>query len=396
MNILVISAVDPCHAAHNRLHDLLGQLSLRNSVDVISSRAWWLEDQKKPLYNNLYYEGAMQSILSRIQVAYLGPEGEHPAKQEMLAFSRFADISRALGRFDYDLIFNYNTIISGISKHILTLPTPMVLDLADDIASMVGDSPMMPKPLARTSTLLAKSAVRMTISMSDAVTMPTRSLSVTYGIPASRCHIIPNGVDPELFRKTNPSLAKEKFGVGNKMVIGFVGVLREWVDMDMLLESLRLVSQSVPNTHLLVVGAEGPITRFKMMASDLDVLDKVTFTGNIPYSEVPEAISAMDVAVIPFKMNEVTQNALPLKLFEYMACEIPVISQRLSPIVEAVGDNIMYAGCEEELAENTISIMRNPEVTKEATERCRQMVESDWSWDAICRRLETLMNSLVK
>ena len=56
------------------------------------------------------------------------------------------------------------------------------------------------------------------------------------------------------------------------------------------------------------------------------IAENVIFTGNIQYLDVPDYISSMDICLLPFDTGMVSQNALPLKLFEYMACPVPVIS----------------------------------------------------------------------
>lgn len=61
--------------------------------------------------------------------------------------------------------------------------------------------------------------------------------------------------------------------------------------------------------------------------------------------------SAMDFCLIPFKRSSISENALLLKLFEYMACEKPIISTELPGIKAVVGNKVMYAANEDEYKE---------------------------------------------
>jgi glycosyltransferase involved in cell wall biosynthesis len=59
----------------------------------------------------------------------------------------------------------------------------------------------------------------------------------------------------------------------------------------------------------------------------------VHFLGQKPYSELPAYCKAFDVALMPFKLNELTLNANPLKVREYLAAGLPVVS---TPIPEVM------------------------------------------------------------
>ena len=118
-----------------------------------------------------------------------------------------------------------------------------------------------------------------------------------------------------------------------------MGVLREWVDLTPVYQVLK----KMDNTKLLIVGQEGLFRENQELVKKFGVQDKVIFTGNVPYVRVPEYIAAMDVCLIPFKNNDISHNAVPLKLFEYMACEKPVISSRIAGVQQIAKNNIFYA-----------------------------------------------------
>jgi glycosyltransferase involved in cell wall biosynthesis len=72
-------------------------------------------------------------------------------------------------------------------------------------------------------------------------------------------------------------------------------------------------------------------------SADLAVLDgvpNVHLLGARPYDEVPAYLEAFDAAIIPFKLNGLTEDTNPIKLYEYLAAGKPVIS---TPLPEAIG-----------------------------------------------------------
>ena len=68
----------------------------------------------------------------------------------------------------------------------------------------------------------------------------------------------------------------------------------------------------------------------------LKALPNVHFLGRKSYSELPGYCRAFDVALMPFRVNELTLNANPLKVREYLAAGLPVVSSDI-PEVRKVG-----------------------------------------------------------
>ena len=76
---------------------------------------------------------------------------------------------------------------------------------------------------------------------------------------------------------------------------------------------------------LLIVGGGIGYEETVNLAKTYGITDNVKFTEVFPYHEIPDYIACMDICTIPFKNDHVARKPLPLKLFEYMACEKPVI-----------------------------------------------------------------------
>jgi len=62
----------------------------------------------------------------------------------------------------------------------------------------------------------------------------------------------------------------------------------------------------------------------------------VHFTGHIPYENLPEYLSATDLIILPYKINEATQNIFPLKFFESLATGKPVVSTKLPSLSDYI------------------------------------------------------------
>jgi glycosyltransferase involved in cell wall biosynthesis len=392
----VLSPVDLRHAAHNRLHDLIRELSKRHEIDSITTYAWWLDSDEGASYESECHDCFLKEIMSRTRVEYLANTRENPITQEILAPLRYRELLARLNNKSYDVIFNYNTILSGLLLSHRLSRTPMVYDLADDIAVMAADSRMTPKAARSLVGPIGTTMVRAACRRSSLVTVATPRLSRTYGVPNSKIRVVPNGVDTLLFKPGNMEEAKAKFGVQGKTVIGYVGVLREWVDIDGMLQALRILKEYPINPCLMIVGGEGRLSEFMSRAKTLNLESRVVFVGTLPYARVPEAMAAMDVGLIPFRPTTVGMNALPLKLFEYMACGVPVVSQRIGPVVDAVGDRIIYASDGAELAGGIYEVISSPNETQCRKEDGLTLVRANWNWESIGSRLDDILRDAAK
>ncbi len=172
-----------------------------------------------------------------------------------------------------------------------------------------------------------------------AVSNPLRDYVLSLGVSAERVQVLPNGVDAALFYPAprNPEL-RVKYGFGDGPVLGFVGGLRPWHGVQVLpLLVERLVSLH-PRVRLVIVG-EGPMrTELEAAFSARNIQAHVTFTGSLPHVDVSELIRQFDVALAPYPVLDHAFYFSPLKLFEYMACGVPVVAAAVGQIAEVIRD----------------------------------------------------------
>lgn len=140
--------------------------------------------------------------------------------------------------------------------------------------------------------------------------------------------LIPNGVDYEFIQSVKPSDVDSPpadllpiLGQG-KPIIGYSGALAEWFDYDLLIQA----ANRYPDFLFVLVGVDYDGT---LMQSRLLDQPNIYYLGLKNYQELFEYVWRFDIAVIPFKINDITLATSPVKLFEYMACEKPVVTTAL-------------------------------------------------------------------
>jgi glycosyltransferase involved in cell wall biosynthesis len=130
--------------------------------------------------------------------------------------------------------------------------------------------------------------------------------------------LVTHGVEVPHFRKAcDPQTpVPEEMKRLQGPVIGFFGLIADWVDLDLI----RFLAQSRPDCNFVLIG------KVTTDVSLFEGLDNVHLLGQKTYEELPGYVKAFDIAVLPFVMNELTIASNPLKLREYLAAGLPVVS----------------------------------------------------------------------
>jgi len=201
------------------------------------------------------------------------------------------------------------------------------------------------------------------------------------GIPSHRIHFVPNGVDCTLFNPDTTSMAmRQKYGLVNKIVIGYVGGFAPWHKLDLLVRVAISVTQSMPEVRFLLVGDDRG-RQVENMVHEHALADRVILSGGVPHSEVPSYINAMDIAVLPSTLNYMS----PMKIYEYMAMRKPVIAPSGNSITEAVvipyqNGLLFEAGSQDSLKDAIITLAKDPELAQKMGAQAREFVQSNFTW----------------
>ena len=147
-----------------------------------------------------------------------------------------------------------------------------------------------------------------------------------YGLPPARVQVVPNGVNTDLFVPMDRSSCRVRIGLeANEPVLGFIGSLVPWQGVDIMIRAIAEIRRQGTAVHMLIVG-EGPDRpRLEVLAESEGLGGCSTFTGSVPYRDVPTYVGAMDIAL---SLKPPLLPGSPLKVREYMACARPVVASR--------------------------------------------------------------------
>ena len=394
MRILVTSIIDLRKTTHSRTHEIVNHLASSHEVTTLCLNAWWMtRPDGSLLYGDDYYKQYFTDLKEKVKVIHFAEAGVRPFLQEMSFARRAGDVLDTIGARNMDVHLNCGTHISGyaVGRKMKQWGIPTVFDVYDDLPERARMSPQVPGPLKYLGWLVALWAYRKNMGLADRVTVITEALRGAYRWGMDKSQIVPNGVDAELFAPQQGTSLRERLGVSDDFVIGYVGLLREWVELEPPLQALAHSKVELPKAKLLIVGEEGALQQVKDLAAKYGVTDRVLFAGTVPYTEVPQYISAMDVCLIPIAESADCQRAFPLKLLEYMACEKPVISTPVAGVKEVAGSRVLYASGSEELAERIAQLHQDEDLRSEMGREGRRFVEERYTWKRACSALEEVL-----
>lgn len=147
-------------------------------------------------------------------------------------------------------------------------------------------------------------------------------------------HVLPNGVNLEEFQMKE---TKEKIERPEKYRIGFIGNHGWWSGLDFLLD----VFKDLPGKNELYIvggGSEVPNAKKKVRNNNIK---NVVFTGYVEKSEVTRYFNLIDLGVLPFEKNPLTDAAFPIKILEYTACKKFVLATDLEELKHLKLSNVI-------------------------------------------------------
>jgi glycosyltransferase involved in cell wall biosynthesis len=208
-----------------------------------------------------------------------------------------------------------------------------------------------------------------------AVSAPLADRLADEGVTRGRITVAPNAVDPTRFGdgRRNPSGA---------LRIGFLGSLKPWHGVDVLLEAFARALARRQDIRLEIVGAGPAVRTVKRLKLSRRLF---AYHGPLPHEAAIAVMSSWDVGVAPFLPLQRFYFS-PLKVVEYMAAGLCPVGSDLGQIRSLLGRGergvLVEPGQPEALADAILRLAANREWVAELGERARTYVQRSLSWRA--------------
>ncbi|RKX92221.1 MAG: hypothetical protein DRP84_10350 [Spirochaetes bacterium] len=176
-----------------------------------------------------------------------------------------------------------------------------------------------------------------------------------------------NGVDFEHFnkRKESPEVIQKI----KRPIIGYAGTI-DYIDTSLL----SLIAEKYKDFSIVLIGPEIRGT-FIINFIKKEKYPNIYYLGKIDYEDLPGFVQNFDVAIIPFRKDEISKSLNPNKLYEYLAAGLPVVTMDYSAKFRELNNVIYVARDREEFVEMIRKALRD----KKVEERSETAKGYDWN-----------------
>lgn len=252
--------------------------------------------------------------------------------------------------------------------------------------------------------VLAAEAERWTLSRADAVCVVSSELKkhvCTLGIPEKKVQVIPNGVNPALFRPGRRDLElRRKLKLDGAVVLGFIGGLRPWHGLEVLPHLLKTLLPRHKNLRLVIAGEGQLRNTLQQTVRELGLDQQVVFTGALKHQDVPPVLRQFDIGLAPYPALDHAFYFSPLKIFEYMACGVPVVAAEAGQIGEVLKHKktgMLYrAGDVEGLIEQCEALLSSMKLRQSIGAAAAALVTREYTWSRNAERVIALAGELMQ
>ncbi|MFQ3597210.1 MAG: glycosyltransferase family 4 protein [Chloroherpetonaceae bacterium] len=229
-----------------------------------------------------------------------------------------------------------------------------------------------------------------------------KSQLVELGASAEKITVIPNGVDAERYSPDiSGEAVRKKLGLEEAFVIGYAGTFGHWHGITVLAKAVKEIVGSIPKAHVLLIGDGVLRGEVEAILRKDGVQHKATITGMMPSETVPEYLAACDALVISAINNpDVPFFQSPIKLFEYMAMQKPVVASRVGQIQEVIQDGVNGLLVEEnapsELAAALCRLAKDESLCRSLAKNARRDVVEKYAWQENARSVLKVYETVTK
>lgn len=233
-------------------------------------------------------------------------------------------------------------------------------------------------------------------SRADAIVVVTSGWEQHFadlGVPANKVVVVPNGTErADHHTDLDRAQLRETLQLDGPVAV-FAGAHGPKDGIDLILDA----AATLPHVTFLLHG-NGSVKQAAMERAVSEGLTNVVFRDPVPKSKLVEVLRACDVgvhSVTPLPVFALGMS--PNKLFDYLACGLPVASNAGAPVESIIGrDQCGRVGDAHSLADGIREILDSPPEERAAfVARGRELIDTTYSRTASSARLTALLDDLT-
>jgi glycosyltransferase involved in cell wall biosynthesis len=202
------------------------------------------------------------------------------------------------------------------------------------------------------------------------------------GFLRERTFVVRSCPDLDRIRKSAP---QPELKEGRRFLVVFLGVMGHQDGLDLLLESIALITNpgNRQDTLFVLIGSGPELPRLKVLASQKGIEAVTRFTGSLPDEEVSAYFSSATLGVAPDRATPMNDKSTMNKILEYMAFGLPVVLYDLTEGRRSAGDAALYARLDdpEDFARQICRLLDSESLRSELGARGRRRIEESLNWE---------------
>ncbi|OPX58830.1 MAG: putative glycosyl transferase [Methanobacterium sp. PtaB.Bin024] len=392
MKILVVQESDWLQRNPHQQHHLMERMSLRgHEIRVIDYEINWKTNNNPGLTVKREIFKGVHKIHDEARVDVVRPSFIKITVLNYLSWvwTNYREINRQIKEYQPDVIIAFGLLNAYIaSKAAKKHKIPFVYYLIDVLYNLIPEKPLQS---------FGKKVKKSTIKNSDMVITINKTLAefaINMGADKEKTMVIDAGIDLDNFNPetVDGSHIREEYGVkDDEFLLFFMGWIYHFSGVKEVARELGKGSNK--NIKLMVVGDGDAYDDLVDIQKEYGMENQLILTGKQPYDRIPEFIASSDVCILPAYPDEIImKDIVPIKFYEYMAMEKPVITTKLNGVIAEFGDDkgILYVDKPEDVVELSSKID-----TKELGGKALQFVKGN-DWNTITDTFEETLKKLVE
>lgn len=396
MKILVVQESDWLERNPHQQHHLMDRLAVKgHEIHVIDYPIDWPKDKSKGLIYPKKTFHNVNKVDTRANIQVIRPSFvKLPVLNYVsLANSHKKAINNEVKEFKPDVIVSLGLMNAYIASKIAKKNNiPFVYYLIDVLYTLIPEKPFQE---------LGKHVNKKAIANSDlviSINEQLKSLAIELGAKTDKTIVIDAGID---FDSYNPDLddsniRNELCIMEDDIILFFMGWIYNFAGMKELAIELDKKRNDYPNMKIVIVGDGDAYGDMEKIKQEYNLDNQLILTGKQPYSKIPEFLSLADFCLLPAYIDEeIMQDIVPIKLYEYLAMKKVVIATKLPGIFKEFGEGhgIVYINEAKEVLPRAQSILNNGKYNEIANSG-REFVKSN-DWNVITNNFEKVLIDLI-
>ena len=396
MKILLVQETDWFVKGPLQQHHLMEKLSLEGyEIRVIDFEIGWSTNGKKELISDYQIFENVSRVYDGANVKVIRPPIiKIPSLDYVsLVFTRRKEIEKQIKEFKPDMIIGFQILTPYIGlKLARKYDIPFVYYWTDVYHAQIPLKFYQP---------VGKFIEKRILKDSDAVIVINDRLKeyvLNMGADSGKTYVEKAGLDFKFFNcNISGKRLRKKFNIhDDDVLILFVGWLYRFSGLVETAKEICKNRQKIKNIKLLIVGEGDAYKDLQQVIEKYNMGDYVFMAGKQPYQSIPEFIAASNICILPSFNNDIMDDIVPIKMYEYMSMSKPVIATELPGVIREFGENngVFYVNNPQKVLYKALDLIEENKV-KYGGEKARDFVLKN-DWNDVVEHFKNIVKNVVK